>query len=265
MEAMPPYYILAIQAAIEAGMTIMEVFDSNEMEIRLKEDESPVTKADLLSSEVISDILSSSGIPILSEEVKLEKYINRKNWELLWIVDPLDGTKEFIKRTNEFAVSIGLVRDKEPEFGVIYLPTTREVFFGGRELGSYTFEYDEDRSVGRQLDKVIELPRTSTPENILIVTGGKETDESFYSNSNLLKNHTYKETQFIKLSSAIKFCRIAEGKMDVYPRDYPCMEWDTAAGQAIVNGVGKEIYNINTEKPITYNNQDLRVPFFLLK
>lgn len=262
---MPPYYLFAIQAAIEAGMTIMEVFESNEMEIRLKEDESPVTKADLLSSEVISDILSSTGIPILSEEAKLEEYSNRKNWELLWIVDPLDGTKEFIKKTNEFAVSIGLVKNKEPDFGVIYIPSTREVFFGGRELGSYTFEYDEDRSVGRQMDKLIKLPTTSTPKDVLVVTGGQKTKESFYNSSSLLKDTVYKEVEFVKLSSAIKFCRIAEGKMDIYPRDYPCMEWDTAAGQAIVNGVGKELYNIDTEKPITYNNQDLRVPFFLLK
>ena len=265
IEKLESHYVLAIQASIEAGFAIMDVFHSKDFGVELKSDSSPVTKADLASSEIITEMLLSTKIPIISEEGDLGSYESRKNWDLLWIVDPLDGTKEFIKKTNEFAVSIGLVQNGKPIFGVIYIPTSQEVFFGNSELGSYKFNYTKDKEVSAQIEKSISLPVTKTPEDVLVITGGKRTEAAFYQDSGLMEDYSYTETTFKKLSSAIKFCRIAEGKMDIYPRDYPCMEWDTAAGQAIVNGIGKELYSIETQEVIQYNQEDLYVPFFLLK
>jgi len=242
----------------------MEVFHFNDLEIKIKEDNSPVTKADLISSEIISKHLKETELPIIGEEKELEKYELRKDWKQVWIVDPLDGTKEFVKKTNEFTVNIGLVKNGVPVFGVIYVPVTQELFFGGDEMGSFKLNYNLNEKLNSQLLKSIKLPIQKTSFNKMIVTGGRKTQLDFFIDTPRLKNIKYSELIFVQLSSSLKFCRIAEGKMDIYPRDYPCMEWDTAAGHAIVNGVGKDVYDINTNKKLIYNKENLYNPFFLL-
>jgi 3'(2'), 5'-bisphosphate nucleotidase len=257
-------YEIAIQASIEAGIAIMKVFHSNDLGVVIKADNSPVTKADLISTEIISSSLEETLIPIIGEEDEPEEYEIRKKWSKVWIVDPLDGTKEFVKKTNEFTVNIGLVENGLPVFGVIYVPATQELFFGGEGMGSYKFIYKTKERLSSQINDAIHLPTEETPNDTIVVTGGRNTQLSFFNESPRIQKLNYSEFTFVQLSSSLKFCRIAEGKMDIYPRDYPCMEWDTAAGHAIVNGIGKDLYDINTNKKVTYNKENLFNPFFLL-
>ncbi len=264
MNKLPPLYRTAIKASVEAGIAIMEVFHSNDLGVVIKADNSPVTKADLISTKIISSYLNKTDIPVIGEEDEPEEYEVRKNWDKVWIVDPLDGTKEFVKKTDEFTVNIGLVKNGVPVFGVIYVPVTKELFYGGDKIGSYKFDYKENEELEKQIDQSIELPTHQTSVEKIVVTGGRSTQLSFFNESPRIQKLNFSEFEFVKLSSSLKFCRIAEGKMDIYPRDYPCMEWDTAAGHAIVNGVGKDIYDINTNKKVTYNKEDLYNPFFLV-
>mgnify|MGYP000002639465 FL=1 len=264
MTELPEPFYRAINAAIEGGFSVMDVFESGEFDTKLKGDNSPVTKADLDSSEVISEILEATKIPILSEEGTEDTFEERKKWDLLLVVDPLDGTKEFIKRTNEFSVNIGCVENGVAIFGVIYIPVSQEVFFGGTEYGAFKLDYDDEKPFSRQIENAVRLKPPSKNKEVLIVTGGSEAEFDFYKNAEVLKSYTYDSMEFQKLSSAIKFCRIAEGVMDIYPRDYPCMEWDTAAGQAILNGIGKDLYDMETGKIMRYNKESLYVPFFIV-
>lgn len=264
MIELPEPYYLAINASIEAGFAIMEVFEEGDFDTKLKNDNSPVTRADLKASKVICEILESTKIPILSEEGTEDSFEERKKWDLLWVVDPLDGTKEFIKKTNEFAVNIGCVENGVALFGVIYIPTTNEVFFGGEETGTYKFIYDDDKILSRQINNAVKLENPSKNKETIICTGGVEVEKEFFIHAEALKDYTFKSMGFQKLSSSIKFCRIAEGVMDIYPRDYPCMEWDTAAGQAILNGIGKDLYDIKTGEVMRYNKESLYVPFFIV-
>ena len=242
----------------------MQIYRSGNFKTEIKADNSPVTLADKNSSDIIIKELIKTNIPILSEEVVSPDYKKRKNWKQLWIVDPLDGTKEFIKKTNLFCVNIGLIENKKPIFGVIYIPTKKRIYFGGKEFGTYKFNYYDQEINASEIEKAIKLTYLKQKKE-QIITGGK-----YYLDEKtkiVLKNYkiTYNEKDYIALPSAIKFCEIAEGKSNIYPRVYPCMEWDTASGHAIVQGIGKEIYDLNTNLPLQYNKEDLFSPFFIVK
>ena len=258
MVELPYIYKIAIEACVEASELIMKYFDSQQFYTKIKQDNSPVTNADVESSDLIVSYLKQTKIPILSEEGVKILYEERKKWNQLWIVDPLDGTKEFIRGANEFTVNVGLVEKGKPIFGVIAHPSSRNIYFGGKAYGSRMYNYQSSSMV-----QAINLPIENTQPKKLIVTGGRKTSLDFYANSNLVKKE-YENISFKKISSALKFCKIAEGYADIYPRDYPCMEWDTAAGHALVQGIGKNLYEINTKKEICYNKEDLYVPNFLL-
>ena len=251
-------YRIAIEAAIEASEIVMQFFESKAYRTEFKKDDSPVTQADLNASISIIKKLESTQIPVLSEEGEKIPYSERKKWAELWIVDPLDGTKEFIKGSKEFTVNIGLVKDGLPIFGVIAVPASNLVYFGGREMGSFKFDFNN-----QTIETAIRLPLIKSPNNQLVVTGGGKPPEHFYINSNYITK-PFDTSSFFKMSSALKFCEIAEGGIDVYPRNYPCMEWDTAAGHALVQGIGKDMYNIQKESVLLYNKKDLHVPFFIL-
>lgn len=254
---LPIKYKIAIHSAIEASEIVMKYFRTQELGMTIKSDNSPVTLADLKSSEHIIASLKETKIPVLSEEGDEIEYQERKLWDELWIVDPLDGTKEFIAGKENFAINIGLVKNGEPIFGVIVIPVSGEVYFGGKEMGSfYTTKNDLD------LSDLSILPTKKTPKDVLVVTGGKSTGEEFFDKSGLISKE-YDSIEFLKVASSVKFCLLAEGIADVYPRDYPCMEWDTASGQAILNGVGKDVYRKDSGVPLRYNKEDLYVPFFI--
>lgn len=250
-------YLIAVHAATEAAEIVLNYFRTQDLGLTLKSDNSPVTKADLKSSEYIINRLKETGIPVLSEEGNEVDFEKRKSWSELWIVDPLDGTKEFVAGKDNFAINIGLVREGNPIFGVIVIPVLGEVYFGGKEMGSF-FTTTSDT----QFNNLERLPRNRTKNDTLVVTGGKQTKEEFFNSFEEITKR-YTSIEFLKVASSVKFCLLADGLADIYPRDYPCMEWDTASGQAILNGVGKDIYRKDTGIPLRYNKEDLYVPNFI--
>ena len=259
---------LAIRAAVEAGKVILTIYDSgDELEVQTKEDQSPLTEADQASNSVINTYLLQTGIPIISEENRQIDFEVRKNWEYCWIVDPLDGTKEFIKRNGEFTVNIALCQKGIPVFGVIYVPVTRELYYGDLRLGkSYKNQLDNDHSLEVQLFRPADQIRPgSNNVNLVRVVGSRshmspETEAYIES----LKG-TYENIEIVSKGSSLKFCLIAEGKADVYPRFAPTMEWDTAAGSAIVEAVGFHVISRETNQPLRYNKENLLNPHFLVR
>jgi 3'(2'), 5'-bisphosphate nucleotidase len=253
----PEEYQIAIRAAVQAAKLVLGYFRTNQLETEWKADESPVTIADLESSLLLTNELQKTGIPVLSEEGGEIPYEERKKWNELWIVDPLDGTKEFIAGRKNFAINVALVRESRPIFGVIVIPVTGEVFFGGAEFGSYTTTTEDIL-----LENSVKLPTENTPRKVLVVAGGKSTSKDFFEETELVEKN-YDSIEFRKVASSVKFCLMAKGQVDIYPRDYPCMEWDTASGHAILQGIGKDIYRKETGKPLQYNKEDLYVPYFI--
>ncbi len=250
-------------AAFEAGQKILEVYDTDFL-VETKEDASPLTLADRKSHETIVEHLSNRYpmIPILSEEGQHLPYEERKEWDLLWIVDPLDGTKEFVKRNGEFTVNIALVQNGKPVLGVIYVPVKDEMYFSN-ELGAFKVSKYRTFALKSQ-QELVELAVKLTvghPEKYTIVASrshmSPETEQFV---ANMKKEHG--EVEIISAGSSLKLCLVAEGKADVYPRFAPTMEWDTAAGQAIVEAAGGQVVNPDTNKPLVYNKEDLRNSWF---
>jgi 3'(2'), 5'-bisphosphate nucleotidase len=246
----------AVAAAREAGKAVMEVY-SSDFAVERKEDKSPLTLADKRSHEIIVKGLSGiagSSIPILSEEGKGIPYDERKNWDYFWLVDPLDGTKEFIKRNGEFTVNIALIRGQRPVLGVIYVPVTDTLYYAHEGAGAHkemqgrTLKLPEQKARGRFT--IAGSRSHATPELAAFVEEMK-------------KDHG--EVDFISAGSSLKFCLVAEGKADVYPRFGPTMEWDTAAGQAIAEQSGAPVVEMATKKPLVYNKQNLLNPWFTVK
>lgn len=260
----------AIKAALLAGKDILAIYnDPNaDFNIERKADNSPLTIADRLSHKRIAELLSKTPYPVLSEEGKLTDYQTRKDWHTLWIVDPLDGTKEFIKRNGEFTVNIALVTDKVPTMGVIYVPVTRELYFAEESLGAYKITLANDSEADADLDSLIgkasSLPLPQPARDFTIVASrshlSPETEEYI---ENLKKVHQH--VNIISSGSSLKICRIAEGSADIYPRFAPTMEWDTAAGHAIVRATGKNIYHTDESTPLEYNKENLLNPWFIVK
>ena len=255
-------------AAVEAGKAILKIYDSGgDLEVQTNEDQSPLTEADQASNTVINRHLQQTGIPIISEENRQIDYENRKNWEACWIVDPLDGTKEFIKRNGEFTVNIALCEKGAPVFGVIYVPVTRELYFGDVRLRkSFKKQLDALHTLDEPFFTEADVICPSTAnKNAIRVVGSRshmnpETEEYIDS----LKGD-YENIEIVSKGSSLKFCLVAEGRADVYPRFAPTMEWDTAAGSAIVEAVGLQVISRETNRPLRYNKENLLNPYFLVR
>lgn len=238
----------AIQAALTAGAEIMSVYtDPNaDFEIERKADNSPLTIADRKSHAVIAQALASTPYPLLSEEGAKIAPEERQQWKELWIVDPLDGTKEFIKRNGEFTVNIAYVKDGCPEAGVIYIPVKKELYFADTTLGAYKINEITETGSCTSLDALIahaqRLPNAHRTDDTFIVVASRShlTPETEAYIHEMQQKHTHVET--ISKGSSLKLCLIAEGNANVYPRFAPTMEWDTAAGHAIIRASGKEVY-----------------------
>lgn len=258
---------LAIRSAVEAGKAILTIYDQEgEIEILTKEDKSPLTQADQASNAIINKHLQTTDVPVISEENRQTEYGVRKNWDACWIVDPLDGTKEFIKRNGEFTVNIALCRQGAPVFGVIYVPVSRELYYGDVRLGkSYKNILNDRHDLGIPLFQAADEIRPASANVALIrVVGSRshmnpETEQYIDS----LKN-SFEQIEIVSKGSSLKFCLVAEGKADVYPRYAPTMEWDTAAGSAIVEAVGLQVISRETDKPLRYNKENLLNPYFLV-
>jgi len=256
---------IAIQAALEGGAEIMKIYQ-NDFDVEYKDDNSPLTLADQKCNDVINSYLENTEYPIISEENKQSTFDERKAWETCWIVDPLDGTKEFVKRNGEFTVNIALVQNGRPLLGVIYVPDTKVLYYAdvvkGVTYKSILNSHDENLDELSAKAKLIQ-PNIGTKSKIKVVGSRShmsiETEEFVES----LKND-FDSVEIVSKGSSLKFCLVAEGNADVYPRFAPTMEWDTAAGQAICEAVGLTVISKETEEPLLYNKENLLNPWFLV-
>ncbi|MCC8174662.1 MAG: 3'(2'),5'-bisphosphate nucleotidase CysQ [Odoribacter sp.] len=256
-----------MDAALKAGKEILKIYNdpTRDFEVIIKSDYSPLTIADRNANKVIVEILNSTSFPILSEEIKNADYSERAAWKKLWIVDPLDGTKEFIKQNGEFTVNIALIEDGSPILGVIYVPVKKELYYGATNLGAFKAENIEEISDFNQLKLQSEpLPYKQTDRKYTIVASRSHMSEET-ENFIVELAQTYPDYECISCGSSIKICLIAEGKADIYPRFAPTMEWDTAAGHAIIKGIGKDVYHQDGKTPLTYNKENLLNPWFIVK
>jgi len=255
---------LAIDASLLAGKKILEIYTSDNFIVEYKSDESPLTLADKSSDEIIKNALKLSNIPILSEEGDTLDYDKRRDLKHLWIVDPLDGTKEFIKKNDEFTVNIALVENQKPILGVIYAPALSLLYFSEENFGSYKLDLNDFMHNDLDFNKALKLPIIKNETKYFVLTSRSHLGKSTLNYIENLKN-IRPNVESIAIGSSLKFCLLAEGTADCYPRFSPCMEWDTAAGQIICKEVGFELIDQMTEKEILYNREDLLNNSFIAK
>ncbi len=262
------HLLLAVRAAFAAGLSIMKVYGKRRFKTELKKDLSPVTEADYAAHRIISRHLETTAIPILSEEGKEVPYEVRCQWKKFWLVDPLDGTKEFIRRNDEFTVNIALIEGQVPVMGVIYAPCLDIIYFGSDRAGACRIrEYSsEDGHIqnGKELMGYAEkLPIKVSRRNYTAVASRSHRNEQ----TDMFIKGLQKEHSGLKLvstGSSLKFCLMAEGKADIYPRFGPTMEWDTAAGHAIARAAGCSVKILDSEDDLSYNKEVLTNPFFIV-
>lgn len=257
----------AMQAAHEAGRMILEIYESGDFDVETKGDNSPLTRADRASHEVIVRHLSTSGIPVLSEEGREMPYTERKDWEVLWIVDPIDGTKEFIKRNGEFTVNIALVKRGQPVLGVIYVPVSGEMYVGAAGNGAFKAMCPPDQPCPNWDDfvsqaDVLPKPKGDRPFTVVASRSHMSPETSAYIKECQAKHG---EIATISKGSSLKLCMVAEGLADRYPRFAPTMEWDTAAGQAICMAAGFDVIDQKTGQTMVYNREVLLNNWFLVR
>jgi 3'(2'), 5'-bisphosphate nucleotidase len=264
----------ALRASLIAGDAVMQVYKTD-FTVRRKSDHSPLTEADQRSQKILASQLSGE-IPLLSEEGSQTAYGDRKDWSFFWLIDPLDGTKEFIKRNGEFTINVALIERDSPIAGIVYLPAKRDLFLGGRGLGAYrisgsAIERIQGSEPGGTLEMVLgcatPLPDphpVQTSEKIKIVQSISHVSPQEADFIRRLKT----EVDGIEIASAgssLKFCLVAEGSADLYPRFGPTMEWDTAAGQCIAESAGGEVLDLADASPVRYNKAQLRNnPFIVI-
>lgn len=251
-------YKTTIIAALEASAAIMDIY-AGDFERINKEDGSPVTIADLTSSKIIRNHLKPTKIPITGEEVEKHPYTERKNWDKVWCVDPLDGTKEFIKKNGEFVINIALIENGKATFGLIASPIKRQIIIGNKKSGAFQMSY-ENALIPSKWRRLNDLFETNAPIQLI-------SSRSHYS-GNLLKlqqsiESKYGPVESQTMGSALKFFELVNNRADIYPRFAPTMEWDIAAGQAIYEAIGGKVINVNTGKPLVYNKKDLMNPHFI--
>lgn len=244
-----------IRLAIAAGEAIEEVYSSSDFDLQTKEDNSPLTKADKLSHSIICKGLAQLGPwPILSEEGDAPSWAERQQWTRYWLVDPLDGTKEFIKRNGEFTVNIALIEEGRPSLGVVYAPVKKLMYFGGREMGAYT---QHERAAEPTPISVATLPNSRAWKIV-----GSRSHQSDGLDDFLKQFANY---EMVSMGSSLKICMVADGSADLYPRLGLTSEWDTAAAQAVVEGAGGTVLNWETKAPLAYNTKEsLLNPYFIV-
>jgi 3'(2'), 5'-bisphosphate nucleotidase len=271
-------YTTALRAALLAGREIMDVYHSD-FTVEHKPDDSPLTQADKRAHKLITNLLAPLGIPILSEEGKDIPYSERRKWDTLWIVDPLDGTKEFVKKNDEFTVNIALIQHQIPIFGVIYVPVKNILYFGISHKGAFLLE---DTKMLTRLSAIEEsahhlpniaeiirksrcLPVARPGRSPYVIVGSRSHPtpelELFVED----QKKYFEKVEFVSAGSSLKFCLVAEGKAAIYPRLGPTMEWDTAAGHVIATASGARIYRHDTGGPLLYNRPDLLNPWFVVE
>jgi len=241
-----------ITIAKSAGDEIMKIY-KKDFSVDYKEDNTPLTEADLKSNEIICRALKElyPHIPILSEENKEVLYEERKDWKMFWLIDPIDGTKEFVKKNGEFTVNIALIEDSIAVLGVVYAPVLEEMYMAKRGFGAF--------KNGEKLP----LVQNKSPKEFLNVVASKshlsEETQAF------IDSLETKRVEQISKGSSLKLCMVAEGIADIYPRLAPTMEWDTAAAHAVVLEAGKEVIQFESKESVIYNKENLLNPWFIVQ
>ena len=243
---------LVVEIAQKASESIMDVYLSETVAIRVKKDGSPVTEADINSHKIIIQELKKlpSRFPILSEEGHQITYKERKEWEIFWLVDPLDGTKDFIKKNGEFTVNIALVEDQTPVFGVVYAPAVELLFWGSLKDGAWKKEANnkvQAVSVAAKLDNTVKIAASRSHPSDKMNTFLEQ----------------FKKYKIYSMGSSLKICRVSDGSVHLYPRLGPTMEWDTAAAHAVLKSAGGEMIKYGTGSFLRYNKQELLNPEFI--
>lgn len=261
---------LAVNAAFIAGDEILKIY-TTDFYVETKSDNTPVTLADKTSGQLIATALSSSNIPIISEEEEICDYSERKDWEHVWIVDPLDGTKEFVKRNGEFAINIALVKNNKPVIGVIYAPFIRDIYFAYQAGGSYKItQHDMIKELTKKnlpdhlFEYAKKLPSQKLPRTYTVVGSRSHLSREINEHVDKLRN-LYGEIDMISVGSSIKQCWVAEGKAHEYPRFGTTMEWDTAAGQCILEESGNNLIDLGTGLPMVYNRENMKNNYFIAR
>ena len=256
---------LVCQITLEAGKEILSIYDSD-FAVEQKDDKSPLTAADKKAHLKIAEGLNTTDFPVLSEEGRTIPYDERKQWDYFWMVDPLDGTKEFVKRNGEFTVNIALIYRQKAILGVIYVPVKDQLYFGAEGVGAFKVKsfskiaeksnVNDWMSSANQLPKKINRPFTIVGSRSHM---SPETEEFIDE-----KKKEKGEVDIVSVGSSLKLCMVAEGVADDYPRFAPTMEWDTAAGQAIVEAMGGKVINWKTKESMKYNRENLLNDWFLV-
>ena len=246
---------IAVSAALEAGDEIMDVYNNTEdINYEKKSDDSPLTIADKRSHNKIVSYLEETGINVISEESKSIEYNERRNWEEYWLVDPLDGTKEFIKKNGEFTVNIALIKNNKPHLGIVYCPAQKTLYYNDDEKNVY-------KKVGEDITNLNK--RNSVNESSeglrVVVSRSHMSEETSEYVSKLIK------PKLISCGSSLKFLYIADDKADIYPRFGPTMEWDTGAAHSILNALDIQVINLETGRELSYNKENLLNPHFIIK
>jgi len=256
----------AVRAAMCAGSEIMDVYCEPSFEVEYKSDKSPLTKADIRANAVITAVLHETNLPILSEEGEQLPYKERQWWKRFWLIDPLDGTSEFVARTGDFCVNIALIDNSEPIAGVIYSPVSDTIWFGAIGYGAYKIEDAtksiDDFSFESLIDVAITLPFRNTGDEFVFVSSRSNVNAATKLYIDTISKE-YTKSRIIHIGSALKFTVLAEGMADLYPRFAPTSEWDTGAGHAILKSIGGNIFQQGTSIPLEYNKADLDNPGFI--
>jgi 3'(2'), 5'-bisphosphate nucleotidase len=271
----------ALRAAARAGQEILSVY-SGDFAVDSKEDRTPITEADRRAHGAISEVLAGAAVyPILSEEGRLPPFRERRRWRRFWMVDPLDGTKEFVKRNGEFTVNIALIEGHRPVLGVVYAPVSGLLYFAARGQGAGKTAMPPaghagpglEQAAELALDKAVPLPRRAStfPGRIparrqrrpLTVMASRSHSSRRWQRYLEKLERVYGEVEVLTLGSALKSCLVAEGRADLYLRFGTTMEWDTAAAQAVLEAVGRRMRSYSTHRRLRYNKRSLINPAFL--
>lgn len=249
-----------MQAILEASSAIMEVYATDFKAIQ-KDDGSPVTQADFAASKIIAAHLSVTNIPIVGEELEIEDYSVRSGWEENWLVDPLDGTRMFLERNDEFCINIAHIVKGKPIFGMIGSPTEKKILLGGPEYGAFIANYS-DIEQPEKWQKLNATGRLNYP--LVVICSRSYVHGAGFKYMQILEQ-TFGEMTYLRKGSALKFFDLATGKADIYARFAPTMEWDIAAGQAIVETLGGSVVDVKNNKSLRYNKADLFNPQLIAK
>jgi 3'(2'), 5'-bisphosphate nucleotidase len=257
---------VAMAAALKAGEAIMKVYVTA-FDVEIKDDNSPLTLADRSANDIILEMLRETNLPVMSEEGAAVPYSERKNWKRFWMVDPLDGTKEFVKRNGEFTVNIALIEDGLALAGVIYAPAKNLFYVGWQGAGAWRLtnaSFDDNYTFYPLPQKAEKLPCISRVGSFHIVGSRSHMSPETTAFIEQMKAE-YGVVELLSMGSSLKICLVAEGSADVYPRFAPTMEWDIAAGHAIAKAAGFELLDHFTGEEMRYNRENLLNNWFIVQ